>query len=159
MEIERNLLAAPQAAHQRVEVYSGVARLAKTDHVRLTKHKRSLFVSNDRRGFAGEPNVFRPFVLKQKMAGRLACFDGVAGHHHGHVRKAAHRKQILERLMGGAVRADGNAPVGTRDQDVEFPVADGGADLVQISGGGERRVGAEHRQLPFPRESGCDRRG
>ena len=30
MEIERNLLAAPQAAHQRVEVYSGVARLAKT---------------------------------------------------------------------------------------------------------------------------------
>ena len=30
MEIERNLLAAPQAEHQRVDVYSGVARLAKT---------------------------------------------------------------------------------------------------------------------------------
>ena len=30
MDIERNLLAAPQAAHQRVDVYSGVARLAKT---------------------------------------------------------------------------------------------------------------------------------
>ena len=30
MEIARNLLAAPQAAHQRVDVYSGVARLAKT---------------------------------------------------------------------------------------------------------------------------------
>jgi pimeloyl-ACP methyl ester carboxylesterase len=29
-EIERNLLGAPQAAHQRVEIYSGVARLART---------------------------------------------------------------------------------------------------------------------------------
>ncbi len=29
-EIERGLLAAPQAAHQRVEIYSGVARLART---------------------------------------------------------------------------------------------------------------------------------
>jgi pimeloyl-ACP methyl ester carboxylesterase len=29
-EIERNLLAAPQAEHQRVEIYSGVARLART---------------------------------------------------------------------------------------------------------------------------------
>jgi pimeloyl-ACP methyl ester carboxylesterase len=29
-ETERNLLAAPQAAHQRVEIYSGVARLART---------------------------------------------------------------------------------------------------------------------------------
>jgi fermentation-respiration switch protein FrsA (DUF1100 family) len=30
MELERNLLAAPQAAHQKVEIYSGVARLART---------------------------------------------------------------------------------------------------------------------------------
>ena len=30
MDIERNLLAAPQAEHQRLEIYSGVARLAKT---------------------------------------------------------------------------------------------------------------------------------
>lgn len=30
MQTQRNLLAAPQAAHQRVEIYSGVARLART---------------------------------------------------------------------------------------------------------------------------------
>jgi hypothetical protein len=43
MEIERNLLAAPQAAHQRVDVYSGVARLAKTvwaSEVRATRGRR-----------------------------------------------------------------------------------------------------------------------
>ena len=30
VEFERGLLAAPQAAHARVEIYSGVARLART---------------------------------------------------------------------------------------------------------------------------------
>src|ERR1017187_720067 len=126
---------------------------AETAHVRDSKHKWRVLASDNRRGFARETDVLGPDVLEQQIVGRLARLDGVAGHHDRHVRQSAHGEQIFQRLVRGAIGSNRNSAVSAGDQYIEISVADGNPDLVQIAGRGKGPVGAEDRQLPFPRQS------
>ena len=74
-------------------------------------------------------------------------FPRVTGHGYPHVGQAANGEQVFQRLVRLTVRSDRNAAMRSRNQNVEVPVADGNADLVQVAPRRERTVGAEHRQL------------
>ena len=82
---------------------------------------------------------------------------GVAGNHGVHVGQTADGKQIFQRLVRGSVGTDGNAAVSAGDQHVEVAVTDRDAQLIEVAGRRESRVGANDRQLAFLGQSDGNR--
>src|ERR1700690_1549454 len=137
-----------------------IHRLApQADYVGFAEDEGCFFVGYDRRGFAGETDVLRADVFEQQVVGGLAGLDYVARDDHGHIGQSAHGEQIFQRLVRSAVGAYTDAAVGSGNQDVEVAIADRGADLIQIAGGGEGRVRAEDREFPFFRQASGGRGG
>ena len=134
-----------------------VARLSQPDDIGLAENKGRLLVSNDGRGLARKADVLGTFVLEQQVVCGFAGLDCVAGDDHRHVRQAAHREQVFERLMGCAIRPHGDAAVCASDHDVKLAVADRGANLIEVARGRKGRVGAEHRKLSLLGKSRRDR--
>ena len=126
------------------------------DDVCLTPFVGGLLVRHDRGRLAREPQVLRALDLEEQVLGSALRLDGIARHLDVHVGNAAHLKQLLERLVRRAVRADRNATVRPGDHHVELAVAHRRSQLVQVPSGREDAIGPEDGELPLPREPGGD---
>ena len=82
----------------------------------------------------------------RRQADRRAGARVVGGHEHPHAGQHAHERDVLQRLVRGAVGAHGDARVRGADLDVEPGVAHGIADLLPAAAGAEHgERGREHR--------------
>ena len=75
-------------------------------------------------GQPAQPQVDRAVHLEGGADGR-PCLDVVGGADDGHAGQRAHEGKVLAALVGRAVLAHRNAPVGRADLDVEAGVSDG----------------------------------
>ena len=74
---------------------------------------------------------------------RLVGFIDVGGNDHVHVRKTAHDRQVLQRMMGSAGDAKRNATCRRADDDTLVGIGDIIAYLLHAARADERRVGAD----------------
>lgn len=78
------------------------------------------------------------------------CFFGlfvICGNDDNHIGKCAHERDVFKHLMGGAVRADGDASVGADDFDVAIVVANSCTNLFPATAGAEAGVGGNERNF------------
>ena len=77
----------------------------------------------------------------------------VGGAHDGHAGDGAHEGEVLAALVGSAVLAYGDAPVGGPDLHVQMGVADGVPDLLIGPPGGEHGEGGREGHQPHGAEA------
>ena len=98
----------------------------------------------------------------ERAGGLCGELDGGAGgvvvsrNQHAHMGQNAHEGDVLERLVGLAVRADGNAGMGGAHLDVEVGDAHRVADLLPAAAGAKDRKGTGEDGAAGKRQAGGD---
>ena len=127
--------------------YRRVRALAQDD--RLAGDERGALIGYIVRAGTGQADVYRTLYLSCGAHG-LVRLGGVARGEHRHAGELAHERDVLKRLVGAAVLADGETRVREGELHVRAGIGDGVSDLLERSaraedgeGAGERHVAGE----------------
>ena len=129
-------------------------------HVGAVKHQLGfpdleflVFVGEIRHRLASETDIDRAFQLLDRLHGRNLGLGGVTRRDDCHVRQHPHGCNILQSLMGSAIRSYRDSSMGTTDDHVNVVIAGRNTDLIVGSMRRKHAVGAEHRYLAAQRHA------
>ena len=114
--------------------------VAVTHHFALTDLELEALLMEHRHSQTTHPQIHRALILVSRDGGSLRLHT-VGGADHHHAGDGAHQGEILTALMGSAVLAHGHTAVGSAHFDVQGGIADGVADLLISTTGGEHGEG------------------